>query len=411
MPLDQDPALVVRGEVGGADHPVAALAAEPLLGAVEQRLRRLRIVLALEEAEPAPAVVLERLEVVVDLGGDAADRPPVAQREEVLGAGVLEERVLPPVQELLALEQQRRHPVGRVAVQAEREPDEPTEVARRMDRPDLERPHGGGQASNADSHRRVQQGARPRARRAAQGRSRGGPPAVLPDAPVARRAGGRDGGRRADHARLEQLPRADRRPARDGGRPRRAGALRDRPHRLAAAQRHARAAPRARARDRGVDGDRGRARLHHRPPGERRHARHDPLARRHGRRRLGRPRLDPRRLPALAGEAAPVPPQPARQARALARACGRGRRRRAGRRRRRLLDGGRRRAAAADLRPLRAARGAADGRRGARRRRARRPRRRHRRAVRGRGPRRPADGHVLEVARVVRRLHRRRRTR
>ena len=43
-------------------------------------------------------------------------------------------------------------------------------------------------------------------------------------------------------------------------------------------------------------------------------------ARRHGDRRLRRPRLDPRRLPALAGQAAPVPPQPPRQAREDARA-------------------------------------------------------------------------------------------
>ena len=50
---------------------------------------------------------------------------------------------------------------------------------------------------------------------------------------------------------------------------------------------------------------------------------------------------------------------------------------------------------------------AADGRRGARRRRARRARRGRDRAARRRGPRRPADGHVLEVARVLRRLHRR----
>ena len=38
------------------------------------------------------------------------------------------------------------------------------------------------------------------------------------------RPGRRDGGRRARHARLEQLPRADRRRARQGGRPRRARA-------------------------------------------------------------------------------------------------------------------------------------------------------------------------------------------
>ena len=59
-------------------------------------------------------------------------------------------------------------------------------------------------------------------------------------------AGRGDGGRRADHARLQQLPRADRRRARDAGRARRARALRHRPDRLAPAQRHARPAPRAR---------------------------------------------------------------------------------------------------------------------------------------------------------------------
>ena len=74
--------------------------------------------------------------------------------------------------------------------------------------------------------------------------------------------GRRDGGRRADHARLEQLPRPDRRRARHPGR--RSDALhtlRHRAHRLAAAQRHDLAAPRARARDRRVDGHRGGARL------------------------------------------------------------------------------------------------------------------------------------------------------
>ena len=51
-------------------------------------------------------------------------------------------------------------------------------------------------------------------------------------------------------------------------------------------------------------------------------------ARRHGDRRLRRPRLDPRRLPALARQAAPVLPRAARQAREDA-AARRGRRRRA----------------------------------------------------------------------------------
>ena len=81
--------------------------------------------------------------------------------------------------------------------------------------------------------------------------------------------------------------------------------LRDRADRLALLNGTIPLAPRARAGDRGVDGHRRRDRLHDRPPGERRHARHAARPRRHGRRRLRRPRLDPRRLPALAREAAP----------------------------------------------------------------------------------------------------------
>ena len=64
-----------------------------------------------------------------------------------------------------------------------------------------------------------------------------------------------------------------------------------------------------------MDGRGGRDRLHDRPPGQRRHARHAARAGRHRHRRLGRPRLDPRRLPALPRAAAPVPPRPPRQAR------------------------------------------------------------------------------------------------
>ena len=245
-----------------------------------------------------------------------------------------------------------------------------------------------GDSTHADHDRRFRQGPRPRARGDAARRAGGGSGPVLPPPGVAGGARGRDGGRAADHARLEQLPRADRRSARAPGRPRRARALRHRPDRLAPAQRHDRSAPRARGRARRLDGHRGRDRLHHRPPGQPRLPGDDPRAGRHRRRRLGRPRLDPRRLPALAGQAARLPPQPARPPREDAGQGRAGRRRDPRGRRWRLLDGGRRRAPAPDRRAVPALRRAADGRRGARARRARRPRGRHRRAARrrGRGP-------------------------
>ena len=68
--------------------------------------------------------------------------------------------------------------------------------------------------------RRLRQGPRPRALRAAARRARGRHPALLPHARGPGRPRRRDGGRRADHARLEQLPRADRRRARHRGRAR-----------------------------------------------------------------------------------------------------------------------------------------------------------------------------------------------
>ena len=75
-------------------------------------------------------------------------------------------------------------------------------------------------------------------------------------------------------------------------------------------------------------------------------ARHAARPRRHRDRRLGRPRLDPRRHPAQPGQDAALPPQPAGQAREAAPARGRRGVAGAGRRRRRLLDGGRHRPAA-----------------------------------------------------------------
>ena len=104
--------------------------------------------------------------------------------------------------------------------------------------------------------------------------------------------------------------------------------LRHRPHGLAVHERHHAAAPGARARDRGLDGHRGRAGLHHRLPGQRGLHRHAARAGRHGDLRLGRPRLDPRRGDDVPRPHPPVPPQPARQAgedaRALRRATAAG---------------------------------------------------------------------------------------
>ena len=74
--LDQDAALVVHREVGGPDHLLAAALPQPRLCGVEQCLEDLAVLLELQEAEPAPLGVVLGVEGVVDLRGDPADHAP-----------------------------------------------------------------------------------------------------------------------------------------------------------------------------------------------------------------------------------------------------------------------------------------------------------------------------------------------
>ncbi len=140
---DEQPALVVGGEVERADHVVAAALAQPAAGRLEQRGGDLGVVLALEEAEHAPVVVVELVEALVDLGGDPADDAVAAAGQEVLGLGVLEERVLAPVEVALALADQRRHPLIDAFVEAKRQEDELAQLATAGDGGDCELGHAG----------------------------------------------------------------------------------------------------------------------------------------------------------------------------------------------------------------------------------------------------------------------------
>ena len=103
VPLDEETALVVGGEVHRADHPVAPAPGQPGLGRIEQRSRDLGVVRALEEAEQPPLVSLELVQALVDVGADPADRLIATPGEEVLRLGVLEERVPAAVEVALAL--------------------------------------------------------------------------------------------------------------------------------------------------------------------------------------------------------------------------------------------------------------------------------------------------------------------
>ena len=116
--LDQQAALVVGREVHRADHAVAPALAQPVSRGLEQRPRPTSgSSSALEEAEQAPVVALELVEVVVDVGADPAHGLAVAPGQEELDVGVLEERVLAPVQELPPLAHERGDPVRLVTIE------------------------------------------------------------------------------------------------------------------------------------------------------------------------------------------------------------------------------------------------------------------------------------------------------
>ena len=343
--LDQHAALVVHREVHRADHVVAPARAQPLLGGVEQRRQDLGVVLELEEAEHPPAVAVVGVERVVVLGADAADDPPVAAGEEQLGVAVLEERVEAAGEEDAAARGAAGAPRRRSRVQPVRELDELPQVPPRgdgRDSDDTER-HPTCRLRSTSSRRSAATSApsscappaRPTCCPTSAGSSR-------PRRPVVEMEG------------AERIMLGSNNYLGLTGDERVIAGARDALERYGT----------------GLTGSRllnGTIDLHLELERELaewmgteeaivfttgHQANVGTLgtllgARRHRDRRLRRPRLDPRRLPALARQAAPVPPRPARQAREDARARRRRRRRRARRRRRRLLDGGRRRRPAA----------------------------------------------------------------
>ena len=88
--LDQEPALVIGGEVHRAEQPLAAALADPILGGPEQGFEDLGVVLGLDEAELTVLAALELVPAAVDLGGDPPDGLAVSPGEEVFGIGMLE---------------------------------------------------------------------------------------------------------------------------------------------------------------------------------------------------------------------------------------------------------------------------------------------------------------------------------
>ena len=110
----------IRSRPRSRSQPVAASIRAP---------NDLRVVLGVEEAEHPVVAALVLVPAVVDVGGDPADDLAVALGEQHLALGVLEPGVLVAIEELAALEAQRRHPLRVVAPEAVGNLDEGLEVA------------------------------------------------------------------------------------------------------------------------------------------------------------------------------------------------------------------------------------------------------------------------------------------
>jgi hypothetical protein len=142
-PVDQHTGLVVHLKVHRSDHLLPPADAQPVRRHLEQGVEDFLVVLELDEAEHPPGSVWVSGERPVDLSGDPSHGAPVAAGEEVLAIGVLEVRIQPPVQELVALELQRRDPQS-PCVQPKRQRDEFAQVSEAPYGRDFDRDLGSG---------------------------------------------------------------------------------------------------------------------------------------------------------------------------------------------------------------------------------------------------------------------------
>ena len=393
------------------------------VGGVEQRARRSPGRPRTRRSRTCPSLPpWNSFQRAVDLGGDPArPRSPSRPARKYSASRVLEVGVLLAGSGTAGARRSAAAPTAGAAVEPKRQLDEALQVAPRL------RPAGprrvamaarytcdtsGACADTAqDPGRRLREGAHPRPRS-----SSSKPPRRRDLLPYFRLLEPRRPGPVVEMEGRETIMLGSnnylgpdrRRAGQAGARATRSSSYGTGAHRLAPAERDHPPARRARARARRVDGDRGRDRLHDRLPGEPRRDRHDPRARRH--RRSATPATTPRSSTA-AGSPAPSCAPSATTGWTSWRRCWSGPPRTAAACWSSSTASSRWRATSATCRAIvelcQALRGAADGRRGPRRRRPRRARRRRLRAVRPRGRGRPADGHLLQEPRLLRRLHRR----
>ena len=123
--LDEQAALIVERGIRRPADRRHALRVEPVLRSIEQAAGSVCVVVALEEAEEAPLLL-----VALDVAGvhdrrDPADIAAIPRGEERPALRPVIERVRPEAEQLLLRHDQRRHPARVVPVDPPRQLDEP----------------------------------------------------------------------------------------------------------------------------------------------------------------------------------------------------------------------------------------------------------------------------------------------
>ena len=116
--VDQQARLVPQGKTHRPDGALHALGAQPALRGFQQRVEDVLVVNRLDEAEMAGGVAITLLMQPVHLGGDAPHHFAAPLGDEEFGLGVLEIGIVLGVEVEAPLQQQRRHPVGVIGIDA-----------------------------------------------------------------------------------------------------------------------------------------------------------------------------------------------------------------------------------------------------------------------------------------------------
>ena len=141
--VHQHGAGVVGGRIEGPAHEGHALAAQPVMGGLQQGVGGLAVILAFEEAEGPAAFAGIGVVFFVHDGRDAAHGAAVAQGQEQFAPGGLPEGMLAGREQLAVLLFQVGHPEGIRRVDAPGQFDEAVQVFRSVDGDDAQFCHAG----------------------------------------------------------------------------------------------------------------------------------------------------------------------------------------------------------------------------------------------------------------------------